>query len=279
MVQQTSETSKGLLWEKMRKDLDTLCEQAKGVLGYSVLDLDSGDSASFNEDVLMPTASTIKIAILFGLALRVHAGELEWETRVPLNSDEKVGGSGILGHLKHDVSLSVWDHASLMISLSDNTATNICIRLAGMEFINKSLDELGLKKTRIKRIMMDVEAAQAGRENVSTAAELLELVRRIEQRDGISEGVAKDVLSLLELPKGGAFQEGLPEGVRRANKPGGLGNLSVDAGIIYLSKKRFALTTMGSFLEGKPSKWTADIVKTAYSYMALLNKCTDLGRS
>ncbi len=279
MSQTDDLSSLDILWTKMRNELQNLCESSKGVLGYSLMDLQSEKRASFNEDILIPTASSIKIPVLLALALKVHNGELQWETPIVVKDEEKVGGSGILTHLKYSVNLSVWDHASLMIALSDNTSTNICIKLAGMDFINQMLNDLGLRNTKIRRIMMDYEAAQRGEENVSTPGELMELVRQIEQRDGIKNAVAEDVLKILELPKGGPFRDGLPEKVKRANKTGGLGNLSVDAGLIYLTKKTFALAVMGAFLEGRPAYWTTSIVKAAYTYMNLLDKCTDLGRS
>lgn len=268
-----------ILWGKMEDQLEELCKETVGVLGYSLLDIDEKRKISFNGDVLFPTASTIKIPVLLGLALKVGEGLLSWETRIPLDDEIKVGGSGILGHLKYPVDLSLWDMASLMIALSDNTATNVCINLAGMDYINQFLSQLGLHKTRVKRLMMDYDAPKRGDENVSTPDELVELMRRLEAADGIPREVCSDVLKILELPKGGAFQEGLPEYVRRANKPGGLGNLSVDAGLIYLSNKTFSLAVMGGFLEGRPSTSTASLVRTAYRYMDLLDKCTELGRS
>ncbi len=279
MIRTEPDSTLEILWAKFQKRLRDLCEVPVGVLSCSLLDLKTGNKAHYNENVVIPTASTIKIAVLLGLATRVHAGGMKWDTQVLVKKEDLVSGSGILTHLKHPVILSVWDHASLMVSLSDNTATNICIRLAGMEFINEMLSNLGLRDTRLKRIMMDYDAARRGEENVSTSAELVELVRRIEERDGIADVVSTDVLTILGLPKTGPFRTGLPSEVKFVNKPGGLGNLSVDAGLIYLSRKTFALAVMGTFLPGRPDSLTVPIVKAAYEHMELLNKCTGLGRS
>jgi beta-lactamase class A len=273
------ETPLDIVWRKMSEELKGFCEKSTGVIGYSLLDLDTDYRVSYNENVLLPTASTIKIAVLLGLALKVHSGEINWDQRIAVEPNEGVGGSGILAHFRYDSALSLWDVASLMIALSDNTATNICIRLVGMDYINKIMDSYGLHKTRLKRLMMDRDAVQQGNENVSTPRELVELLRWIYHRNGISDNVAKDVLKILELPKNGPFTEALPDKVRRANKPGGLGHLSVDAGIIYLTKKNFALSVMGAFLDGRPSDTTVPVVRTAYKYMEILNECTALGRS
>ncbi len=274
-----SEKSVDMIWSKMARDLENTCEQT-GVMGYSVRDLKTGRRAGFREDVLFPTASTIKIAILLGVAIRVHRGDLDWPQRVVVEDKDKVGGSGVLGHFSYEAELAVRDVAALMISVSDNTATNICIDLAAMDFVNEAMRSLGLEKTVLRRKMMDYEAARRGDENVSTPGELASLVSKIQERDGIAESVAEDVLSLLSLPKSGPFTLGLPEGVKRANKPGGLGNLSVDAGIIYPRPDRpFALAVCGSFLPGRPEEATAEVVRKAFAYMKVLAECTELGRS
>ncbi len=274
-----SEKSIDLLWSKMARDLQEACEQP-GVMGYSIRDLRTGRKAGFREDVLFPTASTIKIAILLGLAIRVRRGGIDWSQRVAVEDEDKVGGSGVLGHFSYKADLAVRDVAALMISLSDNTATNICIDLATMDFVNETMRSLGLQKTSLRRKMMDYEAARRGNENVSTPGELASLVAKIQERDGVAEDVAEDVLSLLSLPKSGPFTLGLPEGVKRANKPGGLGHLSVDAGIIYPAPDRpFALAVCGSFLPGRPEEATAEVVRKAFGYMKVLAECTELGRS
>ena len=127
-------------------DLRESCEQA-GVMGYSLQDLKTKRRAGFREDVLFPTASTIKIAILLALAIRVHKGDVSWTDRVVVEDGVKVGGSGVLGHFLHKADLAVQDVAALMICLSDNTATNICIDLATMEFVNETMKSLGLTNT------------------------------------------------------------------------------------------------------------------------------------
>ncbi|HHX28951.1 MAG TPA: serine hydrolase [Firmicutes bacterium] len=268
-----------ILWSKLAGELNDACQET-GVMGYSLMDLKTGRQASFRAEVLFPTASTIKIAILLGLAIRVDRGDIGWSDRVAVEDKDKVGGSGVLGHFSHKAELAVRDVAALMISLSDNTATNICIDLATMDFVNETMRSLGLENTKLRRKMMDFEAAKRGDENVSTPGELASLVAKIQERDGVTERVAEDVLSVLTLPKGGPFTLGLPEGVKRANKPGGLGNLSVDAGIIYPTPDRpFALAVCGSFLPGRPEEATAAIVRKAFGYMKVLAECTELGRS
>lgn len=283
------QTSRDIVWQNMEAKLQALCaraggspgERASGVMGYSLLDLSSGKKAGFHDDILFPTASTIKIAVLLGLATRVQLGELSWEQRLTVAVEGKVGGSGVLSLLRHPVDLSLWDLASLMIALSDNHATNACIDLAGMSFVNDLLDGLGLSRTRLRRKMMDLEAVKRGDENVATPRELVSLLEKLYRSQGIPAAVASDVLTILELPKSGPFTQALPASVRRANKTGSLSRVRVDAGIIYLPGADFCLAVMGSFLqegEQDTEPVAAEVVAAAYRHMALLADCNELGR-
>ena len=284
------ETSRDIVWRNMEAELQSVCQRAggtpgvqtSGVVGYSLLDLSSGKKTGFHDDILFPTASTIKITILLGLATRVHRGELAWERRIPVGTEGKVGGSGVLSLLRDPVELSLWDLASLMIAVSDNHATNMCIDFAGMAFVNELLDSLGLRKTRLRRKMIDAEAVKRGDENVATPGELTALLEKLYKGEGIPAKVAADVLKILELPKSGPFARALPPSVRRANKTGGLDRVQVDAGVIYLPGKDFCLAVMGSYLpkgELLPEDAVTGVVAAAYRYMALLAECNDLGRT
>lgn len=282
-------TSREIVWRNMEDEIMSICqkgggipgERPSGVIGYSLLDLSTGWSAGFQSDILFPAASTIKIAILLGLATRVRRGEEKWERRVPVPVEGRVDGSGILSLLRHQVEVSLWDLASMMIALSDNSATNMCIDMAGMDSVNGILEGLGLNRTRLRRKMMDLEAARRGDENVSTPGEVCLLMARLYRAEGIPKDVADDVLTMLALPKGGPFSRVLPASVKYANKPGGLDHASIDAGIIYLPGHDFCLAVMGSFLpadETRAEDMVAPVVASAYRYMKLMAECTELGR-
>lgn len=266
-----------VLWENLKDDLDD-ASRGNGVVGYSLLDLSTGKRLGFLDNVVFPTASTIKIAVLLGLASKVHDGQLSWEERIKIEGP-KVFGSGILSHLKFPLDMALWDVASLMISLSDNDATNICIDLAEMDYVNDLLVSLGLTETKLRRKMMDEEAVKRGDENVSTPFELTTLLAILYRKEKLPAQVCEDVLTLLKLPKDGPFTKALPSNVERANKPGGLAHVSVDSGIIYLPRRPFVLTVMGSYLSDNPEETTARVIRVAYKYMSLLDKCTEYGRS
>lgn len=273
-------TSLDVMWNTMENELRRGC-QVTGVIGYSLQDLTSGRTSKYLEDIVFPTASTIKIAILVALATKISEGALSWEQRYNTKDLPKVGGSGILSLLKYHVHLSIWDLASLMIALSDNDATNACIDLVGMDYINSLMLSFGLPNTKLMRKMMDREAVSKGAENVSTPKELMTLMCKIHNRDGISEQIAEDILTILALRKGGAFSQALPANIKRANKPGGLNHVAVDAGIIYFPQRPVALTVMGCFLESDETPAivpVTNVVRTAYKHLNIISKCTRYGR-
>ncbi len=278
ILESNPNTLRDILWRKMDHELVTACH-VTGVLGYHLEDLTTGLVSEFRQNVVFPTASAIKIAVLLGIAAKVHSNVLNWDDRFTTSNFAKVGGSGILSVAKYPISISLWDLASFMVSLSDNTATNICIDLAGMEYVNGLMSRLGLCHTRLRRHMMDGNSVSLGLENTSTPKELSRLLTCIHRRNGVSDPVSADVLGLLELPKPGPFADGLPENVRRANKPGTLNHVSVDAGIIYMPRGPVVLSIMGSFLGGDQEARVTHLVAAAYKYLNLLSSCTEYGRA
>jgi len=155
---------------KLQRDLEKTTADFDGVMGIAVKDLTSGETFFVNADTVFPQASSIKIPILLELLRQAQAGPeasgLKLDERVELKRALMTGGSGVLLRFGDGTSaLSLRDLATLMIVLSDNTATNILIDRVGMDNVNGLLRELGLKETKLQRRMMDVEAGRASREN------------------------------------------------------------------------------------------------------------------
>src|SRR5256885_9694918 len=75
--------------------------------------------------------------------------------------------------------ITLRDLATMMVAVSDNSATNVLIDRVGMENVNAFLESLGLTHTRLRRKMMDLKAASEGRENVSTPAEMMALLEAL----------------------------------------------------------------------------------------------------
>jgi beta-lactamase class A len=109
--------------------------------------LKSGQTASLQPDELVQTASVIKLGILLDAAEQIRAGKASLDERLVLEKSNQVGGSGVLGILDTPLNLTLRDVLTLMVVLSDNTATNVAIDRLGLTHIDDTLKAAGLKDT------------------------------------------------------------------------------------------------------------------------------------
>ena len=226
-----------------------------------------------------PTASTIKIHVLAQLFVKAELGELDMHSKVVVTQEMRVPGSGILSHLQGHVELTLYNLAVLMIALSDNTATNLCIDFAGMEQTNNLLRSLGLTATILRRKMQDPNAISQSRENVSTPDECVEMLMALQQGRP-SSYVARETLEILKKPKDAPLNKVVPPDIPLANKPGGMDRVQCDAGIVYLPRKPYAVAIMTKHGMLDPLEHRQFIVDTArlvHETMNVLDVTNDYG--
>ncbi|HEV8613269.1 MAG TPA: serine hydrolase [Gemmatimonadales bacterium] len=235
-----------LLWAKLERSLAAIDARLDGVLAVAIKDLTDGRTLLLHADEVMPTASTIKIAILAELYRQESSGAgARLADAYVVDSGDVVPGSDILAGLTPgSTRLTNRDLATLMIGVSDNGATNVLIRRVGMERVNGMRDSLGLKETRLRRRMLDLAAARAGRENTATPRELVALLEALWGNRLLSGGLRDDFFRVLATPKERYLPRLLPEQARIASKPGWLEGVRVDAGIGFVPHRPFAIAVM-----------------------------------
>jgi beta-lactamase class A len=269
------------LWLRLGDQLKAQVAAFPGVAGVAVRDLTGGLEFQINGDELFPTASTIKIHVLAQLLARAEAGEIDLAERITMPVPDPVLGSGVLAYLQGPVELSLFDLATLMIIVSDNVATNICIDRAGMAETNILIQSLGLKSTRLRRKMMDHLASVREEENVSTPAELVELFRLLHQGKP-SPWVAQSCLEILKKPTLGFLDRGLPSHIAVANKPGLVEAARCDAGLVYLPRRPYAIAMMTKYALCDAITHEDFIGRaslTVYETMEMLDKTNRYGRA
>lgn len=270
-----------MLENKFRAELLKIEKNLDGVLGLAIKDLVTGKTFFVNEENVFPQASSIKIAVLFELYKQAEEGRLALDELLSVTPDQKVGGSGILLRLKGpNLSFSLEDLASLMIVLSDNTATNMLIDRLTADLINKRLSRIGLRSTRLNRKMMDLQAAAEGRENISTPREMMTLLEKIWKKEIIKEPFHSQFLGVLSITKESPLADGLPENVVIANKPGALEAVRCDSGLVLLPERPYIICVMTTYLrqESDGQEAIKHLSRYAYEYFSRLQKSTPLGR-
>ena len=259
---------------KFDRRLQEISSRVDGVVGYQIVDLVSGDRFAHLERESFPTASTIKLTLVYELVKQVDEGRIRLDETMTLDRSKAVGGTGVLLHLGTP-TLSIRDYATLMVTLSDNTATNVLIDRLGMENVATRMQALGLPGTKLRRHMMDTAAARRGDENVSTPDELARLLAAMNgARGGLDEGAfaMPPAIELLKKPKESRLRRGLPPGVATADKPGELDGVRVDAGVVYAAKRPYVFVVMGTFLkdEAEGERAIEEMSRAAYEYFSRL---------
>ena len=249
----------------------SIAAQVDGVVGYEIVDLTSNERVASLERETFPTASAIKLAIVYELFKQAGEGRLKLDETLTLDRSKAVGGSGVLVHMGTP-TLSLRDYATLMVTLSDNTATNVLIDRLGMADITRRMQQLGLPGTLLRRHMMDGAAARRGDENVSTPGELVALLKALQ--------AMPDAITLLKLPKENRLRRGLPPGVESADKSGELDGVRVDAGLVFLKNRPYAFAVMTTYLmnDAEGERAITEMSRVTYEYFERLATSGVAGR-
>ncbi len=180
-----------------------------GRIGVAARDIASGETILYNADSLFPTASVIKLPVLVELFYRFHDGSLSPVQPVFLYDSLRKPGSGVLQFMSGGQSLKLIDIASLMIVVSDNTATNYVIdEFAGqhddkLEAVNGRMQSLGLRHTKLLNRLYSFATKKKTDEakrfgiGVSSPGDMLLLLDRIARGTIINRAVSDSIVAML----------------------------------------------------------------------------------
>lgn len=238
--------------------------QFKGKVSLFAKNLDTGMVYELGGDDRVPTASTIKIAVMVEAFARVAEGKAKWTDDLVLTKEKKVGGSGILNEFANGLHLTFRDAVTLMMIMSDNTATNLVIDVLTADAINARMESLGFKETRLmRRVFGGGESLEGKKEENkrfglgrTTPHEMVMLLEKLERGEVVSPAASKEMLDLMKREQGtnGAWREQWR--VPKATKSGALDALRSNIGIIYHPRGRIALAITCN--EVPEVNWTVD---------------------
>ncbi|MTB70550.1 serine hydrolase [Arsenicicoccus cauae] len=215
----------------LQRDLKDIVRHAPGRLSIQVVGPE-GVLAGWDSNRGVPAASLVKVLVLVATLREVEAGRLSLDQtlRIP---DDRVGGAGALSLLPSVVELSVVELLRLMVTLSDNDAANLLLRLLGHDRVTRCGLELGLRHTHVRRDLMDSRSASQGRDNTTTAADQAGLLAVL--RAGQALGAQQTALALALLSEqqhAYGVTALLPDDVVRGSKPGDLPGIRHDVALI-----------------------------------------------
>ena len=238
-----------VLWTKLEQFILDVDRNLDGVMGIAIVDLTDGRDYSLHANDVFPQASSIKICVLAELYRQAQAGKLKLTDMYTMNAADLVQDSDIMGGLTPGITkITLRDLATMMVAVSDNSATNVLIDRVGMENVNAFLGSLGLHNTRLRRKMMDIKAAGEGRENVSTPNEMSKLLQALYQGKILNKELTDDFFKVLATHKDSWIPRDLPEGLKIADKPGALEGVRNDSGVIFVDKRPYVLCVMTTYL-------------------------------
>ena len=270
-----------VLWEKLESSIHDVDQHLDGVMGVAIEDLSTGDHFFLHENEVFAQASSIKIAVLASLYLQAQQGKLKLTDLYTVQAADLVPDSDIMGGLTPGVTrITLRDLATMMVAVSDNSATNVLIDRIGMDTVNAMLDSLGLAHTRLRRKMMDLDAAKQGRENISTPREMMMLLGAIYHGKVLDKESTADFFKVLSTNKDSWIPRELPADVKSANKPGALEGVRNDSGIIFVGGNPYVICVMTAFLtnERDGEQAISKVSFAAWRMFDRLSRASEYGR-
>lgn len=220
------------LFDGMDAKVEEILNDGSEYAVYLAYPQSSSEIYTYNP-IPMRSASMIKVFIMAAVMEQARDGAIDIDEPLILRSSDKVGGAGILAGYPSGTELSLREVMKLMITHSDNTATNMVIDRIGMAAINDYIQREGYGDTVLRRKMMDYDAINAGRENYSSVKDLGDIFLKIYKHECVNNKYDEIMIDFL---KGQTDDECFPAAVPDkvvAHKTGALVGLFDDGGIIY----------------------------------------------
>lgn len=232
-----------------------------------VWDYESGNYADLSADKIYATASIIKIPVLIELFRSIEKNELSLSDKMPLTEFYRTEGSGSLQFKAANSEYSIDTLARMMITESDNSATNMLMaQLGSMTDINSALRQWGLKHTYVQTWLPDYEGT-----NHSTARDMATLLYNIDNPEFLSTSSREKIFDYMgHVHNNRLIAAGLPAGVEFLHKTGDIGKMLGDAGIVYAPNgKKYIVVIFANRPHNSPlgKEFIVKASETIYNYM------------
>ncbi|BAY08633.1 serine hydrolase [Calothrix sp. NIES-2098] len=245
--------------------------------GMFFLDLDTGNYLDIGGDRVFPAASTIKLPILIAFFQDLDAGKVRLDETLTMRGDLVTNGSGVMQYERVGKKYSALETITKMVTISDNTATNMIIdRLGGAAKLNQRFRSWGLKDTVIRRLLADLRGT-----NTTSSQDMARVLALLVNNKLVSESSKEQALDILRhttihtlLPAG------LGKGAVIANKTGDIGFLIGDAGFITMPNgKRYlaAIFVKRPYKDSRGRDFIRQVSQLVYNYLNQPNPVAAVG--
>jgi len=257
-------------WARLNKALRDKVASFKGTVGLLIEDLDTEWEIAFNEDMLIPSASLVKVPIMLSCFYAAEESKIGLNDTIRLKPSEIVAGSKVLGSEQAGSVFTVEELFHPMITQSDNTAANVLIDYLGFDSLNAYFKKIGLKNTNLARKMMDFKERREGEENYTTAKDMAYLLEGLYYNKFLNKDVSRKCLEILGQQKiNDRIPRKLPKGTFVVHKTGLERHVCHDVGIVFTNKGDFLICVLVKH-EDKLAKLTkqfiSDVTLLTYKY-------------
>ena len=245
----------------LQRTLRSIASSHHGVLGYSVRNLDTGESLSFRGDETFPTASLIKVGILVTLFDLVDRKMLSLDDPLTVLKIDQVPGSGVLTLMHPGMTLTVRDAAVLMTTLSDNTATNLLLDRIAIKRVWDKMEALGLPHTKpfakvfLRMTSLAVDSSAKYGLGVSTPNEMATLFALLANGKAVNPAADSAMLDILDHNMDGDQMQRSIAGVSVAHKTGSTDSVRTECAFFRLQSR---VVACGFTKENKDTRWVTD---------------------
>ena len=246
---------------RLHRTLDSLAAAHHGVTGYAVENLDTGERLSLRGDETFPTASLIKVPILVTVYDLAGKGTLSLDDPLTVLKIDQVPGDGTLQYMHSGMSLSVRDAVWLMITTSDNTATNLLLDRIIIRRVWDKMEALGLRHTKVhsKTFLRSSSVAMDSSVKyglgVTTPNEMATLFALLARGKAVSPAADSAMLDVLEHTQDATLLQRYLDGVRAAHKTGATDAVRTECSLFYLQSRVVACVMTK---ENADQRWLLD---------------------
>ena len=232
--------------EEVVSEVEDRVEGYDGVGGVYVQDLDEGYGYGVRADETFFSASIIKVPVMVAVYRKVEQGDLSFSQKVELKEEDWAAGAGWLQWEEAGTTQTVGDLLLLMMTQSDNVATNALVRMVGgSDHVNDVARSLGAEDTLLYQKVSSERGVVPGLDNRTTPRDMSTMLGEIAEGEAASEkscGYMIDLMKTNELDWW--LDAGLPANVYAANKAGWLYQVYGDVGIVENDGRRYTVAIL-----------------------------------